>query len=54
MSLKLHNATKNTPGLTLEECTDDLIEWEELRTERSAKLSEMMVHFSQPEKTLFL
>ena len=31
----------------------DLIEWEELRTERSAKLGKMMVHFSQLEKHFF-
>ncbi|KAJ5800538.1 uncharacterized protein N7518_002606 [Penicillium psychrosexuale] len=52
MSLKLQNAAKMTPETAMED-TKDLIEWEELRTERSAKLCKMMVHFSQLEKHFF-
>lgn len=52
MSLKLKNATKLTLETAIED-TEDLIEWEEVRTERSAKLGRMIVHFSQPEKHFF-
>jgi hypothetical protein len=52
MSLKLQNAAKMTPETVMEDA-DYLIEWEELRTERSANLGKLMVHFSQPEKHFF-